>query len=143
MVVALFYDEKDKGLAQMYEDVSKVQKYDDADIVFLKVNIARPELNNLASLYKVTMMPAFIFFYQGKRLIDNKNTPIILSGNASRDRLQLLIDQHYGTQIEQYVVRKDARNEQRLVREKESWKPYFYPRDMFVPSYGPEERDLE
>ncbi len=149
-VVVLFYDDRDKDLARMYEDVSAIQRYDDADVIFLKVNAARKELRDLAQLYGVTAMPAFIFFSKGKRLVNNKvapgvvmGAPAMLTGSVSRDRLQSFIDEYYGVEIEQYIAKKDARNKQRLVQEKESWKPYFYPRDIFVRSYGPEERDLE
>ena len=122
MVVALFYDDKNKGLLRMYEDVSDYQTYDDADVIFLKLNAARKELKNLSTLYGITTMPAFIFFNKGKRVIDNKGTAVILTGSVSRE---------------------ETRNKQRLAQENESWKAYFYPRDMFVPSYGPDERTLE
>ncbi|HLW73045.1 MAG TPA: thioredoxin family protein [Candidatus Babeliales bacterium] len=152
MVVALFYDDqkkdavlrnKNKGLMRMYDDVSSYQNYDDADVIFLKVNSARKELYELAALYGVTTVPAFIFFHKGKRLVDKQGSPIMLTGFVSRDTLQSFIDTHYGVEVEQYIATKEARNKQRLEREGESWKPYFYPRDMFVPSYGPEERTLE
>lgn len=143
MVVALFYDEKDKDRMQMYEDVSKVQKYDDADIVFLRVNAARSELRKLAALYNVMTMPTFIFFHKGKRLVDRKGAPVVLTGNVSRDMLQSCIDKQYGAEIQQYVARKNDRSERRVAQENESWKVYYYPRDIFVNSYGPEERNLE
>lgn len=144
MVVALFYDEKDKGLTQMYEDVSKVQKYDDADVIFLKVNTARPELNKLTQLYNVPTMPACIFFHRGQRLYDTKGgAPAELFGNISRGMLQSSIDKLFGAEIAQYIAQKNTNNAQRLKRENESWKPYYYPRDIFVNSYGPDERNLE
>ena len=143
MVVALFYYDNDKGLTRMYEDVSTYQPYNDADVVFLKVNAARKELSALALLYGVTTMPTFIFFNNGKRLVDNKGMAIIVTGNVSRDTLQSSINNYYGAQIEDYIAKKDARNERRSVQENESWKPYFYPRDMFVPGYDPSERSLE
>ena len=46
MVVALFYDGKDKDLIRMYEDIGAYQPYDDADVIFLKVN-AKSRLFNL------------------------------------------------------------------------------------------------
>ena len=39
MVVVLFYDDKDKGLTRMYEDVSTNQTYDDADVIGSKAAI--------------------------------------------------------------------------------------------------------
>ena len=142
-VVALFYDEKDKDRMRMYEDVSNVQRYDDADIVFLRVNAARPELGKLAALYNITAMPTFIFFNNGKRVHDNKGVPVVLMGNVSRDMLQSCIDKHYGAEMKQYIAQKNERTQRRIAQEKESWKVYYYPRDIFVNSYGPEERNLE
>jgi hypothetical protein len=144
MVVALFYNEKDKGLTQMYEDVSKVQKYDDADVIFLRANVARPELKSLLALQHLSTVPVIIFFHKGKRLHDVKgHATAELFGNVSRDTLQASIDDHFGEEIAQYVARKNAKISNRTARENESWKVYYYPRDIFVNSYGPEERDLE
>src|SRR5579863_2393987 len=144
MVVALFYDEKDKGLTQMYEDVSRVKKYDDADVIFVRVNVARPELKSLVQLQHLSAIPTIIFFHKGKRLHDVMGRPTTeLFGTISRDMLQTSIDAHFGKEIAQYVAGKNVRNNNRLAQEKESWKPYYYPRDILVNSYGPEERNLE
>lgn len=149
MVVVLFYeDEKgnknlrdqNKGLMRMYEDVSDVRAYDDADIIFLKVNVGRKDLANLAELYNVASMPTFIFFNNGKRLVDNRGLAINLTGFVSRIDLQSFIDNYYGTQIKQYVANKEDRRQQIIAQENDSWKLYFYPRDMVVRGYAPEER---
>lgn len=148
MVVALFYEDqkgggmrdKNKGLIGMYEDVSKYQPYDDADIIFLKVNVSRKELADLASLYGVTTIPMFLFFSKGQRLIDAQGNPIMAEGFISRMDLQALIDRYYGMQIKNYVAQKEKKRNQIIEQENESWKPYFYPRDMVVRGYAPEER---
>ena len=149
MVVVLFYeDEKgnreirgqNKGLIRMYEDLSTYKLYDDADIIFLKVNVGRKELADLAELYDVATMPIFIFFNNGKRMVDKQGSVADLKGFISRADLQLFIDEHYGNQITQYVARKKTRRQQAIAEENESWKPYFYPRDMVVRGYAPEER---
>jgi len=142
MVVVCFYDDKNKDLTRMYEDVSAYQPYNDADVVFLKVNAARKELANLALLYGIKMMPAFIFFHHGKRVTDKRGA-VKLTGVISGTDLRLYIDMYYGAEIEKYITKKEARNEQRLAEENESWKEYFYPRTINVPSYGPDERDME
>jgi hypothetical protein len=146
MVVALFYDYKDKGLTQMYEDVSKVQKFDDADVMFLRVNAARPELNQLAELYGITAtaMPTIILFNKGKRLSQAKGrAETVLSGKIARGELEGIINIHFGAEMDKYIANKNAKNSNRLAQEKESWKAYYYPRNTFVNSYGPEERNLE
>ena len=148
MVVALFYeDEKgntdmrnqNKGLMRMYEDVSGVQRYDDADVIFLKVNVGRKNLADLAALYGITIMPTVIFFNNGKRMMDHRGSVADLQGFISRADLQSFIDEHYGNQIDRYVANKENRRQQILAEENESWKPYFYPRDMVVRGYAPEE----
>lgn len=143
MVVAYFYEDKNKDLMRMYEDVSAYQPYNDADIVFLKVNVASKELAGLIPLYGIRMMPAFIFFHRGKRLLDNTGNPAFLIGNISGTDLRTYIDTYYGAEVKKYIIKKEARNEQRLSEENEAWKEYFYPRTIAVPSYGPEERSLE
>lgn len=142
MVVACFYDDRNKDLTRMYEDVSTHQPYNDADVVFLKVNAARKELAGLAALYDIKMMPAFIFFHHGKRVTDRRGA-VKLTGVISGTDLRSYIDMYYGAEIEKYITKKEVRNEQRLAAENESWKEYFYPRTINVPSYGPDERDLE
>ncbi len=149
MVVALFYEgEKgngkmrgqNRGLMNMYEDLSGYQPYDDADIIFLKINVGRKDLSDLAGLYRVTTMPTFIFFNNGKRCVDNQGSVINLEGFISRADLQSFIDDRYGAQIKQYVANKENRRQQIVEQENESWRPYFYPRDMVVRGYAPEER---
>jgi thioredoxin-like negative regulator of GroEL len=143
MVIVYFYNDKNKNLTRMYEDVSNYQPYNDADIVFLKVNAARKELLSLASLYGIDALPTFIFFYHGKRLIDTMGNFVKLTGIISGTDLRTCIDRYYGTEVKRYIAKKEVRNEQRLAEENESWKEYFYPRTINVPSYGPEERMLE
>ncbi len=142
MVIALFYESEKgnrdtKGLLRMYEDLSAYQPYDDADLIFLKVNVGRNELDDLASLYNVADVPSFIFFNNGKRLIDDKGHAVTLTGFVSRADLQAFIDTYYKTEINARVVEKDIRNEKMVAQENESWKPYFYPRDIFVRDYEP------
>lgn len=143
MVVALFYDDRNKDFIKMYEDISGDQRYDNADVVFLKANAVRKDLRDLARTYGVTEMPAFIFFHKGKCLRNNRNKAIILTGFVTQEQLRQFIDTHYGKEIDQYIVQKEARKQERVAQENDNWKPYFYPRDMFVPGYDPAERSLE
>jgi hypothetical protein len=148
LMVALFYEgqkdrgkarSKNRGLTRMYEDLSTYQPYDDADIVFVKVNTARRDLAELASLYGVTNIPTFIFFNNGQRLVDDKGVPVQLQGFVSRAELQATIENCCGVTIDKLVAMKKDRNRQTLILENESWKPYFYPRDVFVRDYSPAE----
>ena len=49
--------DQNKGFMRMYDDLSSYKPYDDADIVFLKVNIGRKDLADLAKLYDITKIP--------------------------------------------------------------------------------------
>lgn len=148
MVVALFYVEQknaqrmrgnNKSLLHMYEDISNHRPYDDADIIFLKINTGRPELAELASLYEVTNIPTFIFFNKGQRLTNNQG-PISLGASITRPDLQAFIDAHYGAEIKKRIDEKNERTQEFVKSENETWKQYFYPRDIFVRGYAPAER---
>ena len=149
IVVVLFYQatrdrgelrRENKELIAMYEDVSNHKPYEDIDIAFLKVNRARPDLADLAALYGVEVDPAYIFFKDGKRLTDNNKEPIVLTGPISRIDLQTFIDTRYAQHIQQVVADKEKRTQQMLAEENQSWKPYFYPRDIMIRGYQPAER---
>jgi len=146
LMIALFYEgqkdrgkarSKNRGLTRMYEDLSAHQSYDDADIIFVKVNTARRDLAELASLYGVTNIPTFIFFNNGQRLVDDKGVPVQLQGFVSQADLQACIEKYCRAEIDKLVAMKKERNERILATESESWKPYFYPRDVFVRDYSP------
>ena len=148
MVVVLFYkDEKgdkaarsqNRGLTRMYEDLSTYQPYNDADVIFLKVNTGRKELAELAALYTIADVPSFTFVNNGKRVVDDSGESIVLTGFVSRADLQAFIDEHYGKCITKYVAQKEDRRNQIIKEENESWKPYFYPRDVVVRDYYPAE----
>lgn len=150
MMVALFYEaqkdnkearENNKELFKMYEDVSRYQPYDDADIIFVKVNIKRDDLDKLAALYGVVATPTFMFFKQGQYLVDDKGNPIIKEGFVSRADIQSVIAYCCNDEIKRYVAQKEKRRNQILEQENESWKAYYYPRDVFVRGYAPEERE--
>lgn len=150
MVVALFYEAqknnrelngKNKELFRMYEDVSRYQPYDDADIIFVKVNVARDDLDKLAVLYGVVRTPTFIFFKKGEYLVDTQGNPIIKEGFISRADVQSVIAYCCDDDIKRYVAQKEKRRNDILEQENESWKPYYYPRDVFVRGYAPEERE--
>ena len=150
MVVALFYEakkydkelrDKNKALFRMYEDVSRYQPYDDADIIFVKINIVRDDLDKLAALYGVTTTPTFIFFKKGEYLIDDQGNPMIKEGFISRADVQSVIAYCCNDDIKKYVAQKEKRRNDILEQENESWKPYYYPRDVFMRGYAPEERE--
>lgn len=148
LVVALFYEsqksnpqlrDQNKGLIRMYEDLSSYKPYEEADVVFLKINTKRKDLADCAELYGVKDVPTCIFFKNGKRLMNQQGSLLEIQGFINRMDLQNFIDRYYGDQIKQYVAQKEIRRQRVIESENESWKPYFYPRDMVVRGYAPEE----
>jgi hypothetical protein len=152
MVVALFYAEEKnnkqmrnsyKNLHRMYEGISSYTPYDDADIAFIKLNVARNELADFPALYGINSIPSFVFFLGGKVLLDKNKNAVTLNGFVSRADLQALINTYYGPAINQAIIHKEEKIKQVQQEENESWKLYFYPRDIAVKSYAPFERDME
>jgi thioredoxin-related protein len=130
-------------LIRMYDDVSDYRLYDDADVMFLKVNVARKELADVAHLYGVQTTPTIIFFSNGQRLLDAQEIPVALTGFVIRPDLQSLIDQYYGQEVQRRIENKEEKRRQIVQEESESWKLYFYPRYSVVRDYDPSERDME
>lgn len=149
MVIVLFYEgAKQKGgahapqkkLIRMFEELSAHQSYDDADVIFLKVNTSRAELSSLALSYGITVMPAILFFNNGKCLIDDQGKKLLLTGFVSQEDISLFIEKYYGSEIQRRVAQKGRIKDEQVRKENESWKPYFYPRDIFMEGYDPSER---
>jgi hypothetical protein len=148
MAVVLFYEDtkdnslkdRNKRLFAMYQDISKAHHYNDADMTFLTVNMNRKDLKELADLYKVADAPTILFFNNGQCLRTRGENPIAIRGFVTRGDLESAINTHYGSEIKTYVAKKELRKNELIREENESWKPYFYPRDMVVRGYAPEER---
>ncbi len=147
--VALFYtaaakndkdmNEKNKRLFRMFDDVSDDRAYEKADVICVKVNLARNEFSNFMQQYQVTAMPVFMLFKDGKQLRNRQGYPIALTGFITQQSLKEFIDTYCGMQIDAINVAKDKERNVRLQEENQSWRPYFYPRDMVVEGYSPDE----
>ena len=80
--VALFYNVTDKRnaplrqdnkqLQRMFDEVSIKDSYDSAGLVFIKINLARPEFDTLRNQYKIDQVPQFVLFYDGQRVVDQE-----------------------------------------------------------------------
>lgn len=151
--VALFYnagDKKDitmqknnKQLQRMVEDVSAQQSYDDADVVFIKINSARKEFDTIVNSYVVTRVPCFLLFDNGRQVMNAQNKPAVLHDFVVREELEAFINNYCGKEINALNNAKEATQKKRMDEEKESWLPYFYPRDIFVRDYDPAQRSME
>src|SRR4030095_4709577 len=151
--VALFYkadDKKDvtmqkknKQLQRMVEDVSAQQSYDDADVVFIKINSACKEFDTIVNNYDVMSVPCFLLFDNGRQVMNGQNKPAVLHGFIVREELETFINNYCGKEINTLNNAKEATQKNRMDEEKESWLPYFYPRDIFVRDYDPAQRSME
>ena len=151
--VVLFYDSGDrrdsltrkkiKQLNYMFEEVGSTPTYDDADIIFAKVNVARKALGDIATKYDVKAFPTFMLFKDGRSCKNKSGRAAILSGFVGSEALKSFIERYCGKEIERLETVKNNEKTRRVSKEKSSWLPYFYPRDMFVESYDPAERLME
>lgn len=151
--VALFYNVTDKRnaplrqdnkqLQRMFENVSAKESYDSAGLVFIKINTARTDLDTLRHQYKISQVPQFVLFHNGQRVVDEQGRPCALTGFVSEKEIESFIDMHCGAEVKKLDMVKDDTQKRHIEAEKKPWLPYFYPRDIFVDDYGPEQRDME
>jgi hypothetical protein len=151
--VALFYNVTDKRnaplrqdnkqLQRMFDEVSIKDSYDSAGLVFIKINLARPEFDTLRNQYKIDQVPQFVLFYDGQRVVDQEGKECALTGFVTREAIEFFIDKHCGTDVKKLDMVKDDTQKKRMAEEKKPWLPYFYPRDIFVTDYDPAQRDME
>jgi hypothetical protein len=151
--VALFYSVTDKRnaplrqdnkqLQRMFDELSIKDTYDDAGLVFIKINLARNDLNSLADRYGIVNVPQFVLFHDGQRVVNEEGKPCELNGFVTHKELESFIDKHCGTEVRRLDMAKAEVQKQRIDEEKKPWLPYFYPRDIFVRDYDPAQRDME
>ena len=126
-------------LENIFKSLSERYKYEEGDLVFLKVNIAKNDLAMVSRDLDVTQVPAFLLFEDGESIKGNIGKPVSLVGFISRDDLGMFIDAHLGEQIEEIVeekekIRKQRREEARL----QSYSyPYSYPYSYYPYGYYP------
>ena len=134
---------KNKQLKRMFEDLSEKQSYDNADVVFMRVNVGRKEFDGFVDQYNVTQVPSFILFSKGRSIKNRQGEPLVLTGFVAREKLEAFIDDHCGAEVRELNVAHAEVKKQRIVEEKDSWQAYFYPRDIFVKDYDPDQRNME
>lgn len=117
LVVALFYksdrdtrknDELASNIAHLeriFKHVAQEDRYKDAKIMFVRINVASPQAEELAAHYDIQTLPTVILFKQGSVVhTAGKNSPIAQkSGFVRGQALELFIDEHMGEMINTYV----------------------------------------
>lgn len=106
-----YYNENIK-LINMFKNTSFVFKYNDADLMFLSVNILDKGNAAFSDIYDIIPVPRFILFRDGQVYIDKTGKPVVLKGFATRSQLQRFIDSNFDTLI------KENRDRNKEIREK-------------------------
>lgn len=135
--VVLFYDtsrenKKDpemrsmiKGLESMMRSLSRNPEYRETELQFLRVDISRRHLDELAQRYGVKTFPTVLLFL-GRELTGSR-----LTGTVYRDQVQTLISQTFKTQMDQVLKEKAQQRRRELERARiraynyASWSPYW------------------
>lgn len=158
LAVVLFY-EKDKmlmkhntslknyveQLERLFDTISKVPKYKEAGIYFMKVNVARKDLDDVGYNYQIGRLPTVMLFEDGIPLKKEGN-PVEMIGELTFEKLRAFIDEHFKSRIEDILADKAQAREQ-AARDRMyagpywgwGWGgyPYYYWNYPYYGSYGP------
>lgn len=143
LVVALFYKNdrdtrKNKELnrkIELLEDtvkrIAERDRYKDARIAFVRINIIGDDLESLAQSYDVETMPTFMIFKHGGVVRGG-----ITTGFIDARELRLFIDQHIGRTINAFV-QAEAERRRRKHRRTYTYVGFgAYPGYYGYPYYG-------
>jgi len=106
--------QKIQNLKEMFKSTSKVFRYDDADVLFMTVNLTRPKNEDLRSAYNIGSTPVFMLFKDGYPYKDNSGNKAILQGFAIRPQLQKFIDRNFCEAIAKNRTRNRRIREKRM-----------------------------
>jgi len=106
--------EKLQSLKSMFKNTSKVFKYDDADLLFMTVNLARKKNQDLQEMYKIQATPVCMLFKDGYPYKDKAGKLQYLGGFPKRPQLQALINRNFQEDIERNRKRNKEIREKRI-----------------------------
>ena len=141
LLMILFYEgskaDKNKmgSFFRMYEAVSSKKMYDDADIVFTKLNMKNSSVSMIADRYGIQQSPCFILFINGNPVTDSNGALVQLSGFVSEKELHHFIQSYLSHDIKRLVKEKEQNRKERDIKAQEEWDPYFYPAVYYAPEY--------
>lgn len=121
------YSKKFKEARRSFDSVSKMNRYKDASIAFLRVDVDKKELDGLTKRYGVGELPTYMLFLDGKPLTTQQGVSVKRAGFLEKDDIIKLIERHYGKDINS-VLKEVSRLRQRASEERgqSGWSPYFY-----------------
>lgn len=141
LVIAHFYykDKKVKKtpeLYQKYKQVSSVFKATEnieTEVYFIKINIERAHLKNLAKSYNIIRIPTFVLFSYGKEIASLSNLdPDEITVNKLKD----FIWDYFENEITEKIERK-AKIEEELAARRRFYYYYYGGYPIYHPFYYP------
>lgn len=114
-----------KGLETMFRELSRDPSYKEAELQFVRVDVARHGLAEVAQRYQLRTFPAAMLFLGGKA------TGAQLMGKIYRDELSTLIDRTFKSQMESVLKEKEQQRRRELERARiraynaAYWGPYW------------------
>jgi len=121
------YTKKFKDARRAFDSASKMPRYKDASIAFLRVDLDKEELASLAQRYGVDALPTYMLFLDGRPLTTQQGVAVQRRGFLEKNDIIKLIERHYGKDINS-ILKELARLKQREREERvqSGWSPYFY-----------------
>ena len=117
-----------KNLENMFKATSTIRRYEEANIVFIKVNTAKNAVSDLHRDFQVTKLPAFVVFKYNTPVRDEQKNIVQLNGFVSREALKEFIDKNLEDAIDDIIEEKGEIRKRKLEEERLRYRyygPYF------------------
>jgi|GEM_PF-1581783 len=128
-------DKAEQNFLNMYETISSRKIYDDADIIFTKINVQNDAMRTIKNRYRVAQTPCFMLFMKGKPVLDKTGKIAQLIGFVPEKELHAFIQQYCLNTINTLVNEKESNRKERFIKSQEESDPYFYPAVYYAPEY--------
>lgn len=121
------YSKNFKDALRAFSSVSKMPRYKDASIAFLRIDVDKKEVAALAGRYGVDALPTSMLFVNGRPLATQQGVVVRRTGFLEKEDLIQLVERYYGKDINS-ILKELARLRQREREERaqSGWSPYFY-----------------
>jgi thioredoxin-like negative regulator of GroEL len=121
------YEKSFKNARRAFDSVSKMSRYKDASIAFLRVDLDKEELARVAERYGINELPTYMLFLDGRPLTTQQGVTVKRTGFLEKDEVKDLIERHYGKDINSILKELSRlRQREREERVQSGWSPYFY-----------------
>ena len=117
--------QKIRRLGRMFKSLSKKMRFREGELAFIRVNIAKRDMSELAQDYGVQQTPTFMLFDGGKLLRDAVGNAVSLTGFVTRYELTDFIESNFSSQLDEVIEEKAKIRKRR--REEARWRSYYYP----------------